>query len=100
MQPLPGFKVDVCSNFPPREGQTEAQQVAITSRLQPMSAWAEEWKAGERDQTSARLRLRRLSTRAAAAWLLVYAVHLKSNRGELVENIAIREESMRQLLAT
>src|ERR1700709_91877 len=39
VKPLPGFKVDVCSNFPPREGQTETQQVAIVSRLQPMSAW-------------------------------------------------------------
>ena len=31
--------------------------------------------------------------------LLVYALHLKSNRGQVVEDIAIREESMRQLLA-
>ena len=42
VQPLAGFKVDVCSNFPPREGQDDAQQVAIASRLQPISAWAEE----------------------------------------------------------
>src|SRR5438105_274001 len=26
VKPLGGFKVDVCSNFPPREGQNEAQQ--------------------------------------------------------------------------
>src|SRR5205814_4319159 len=31
VEPLAGFKVDVCSNFAPREGQSEAQQVAITS---------------------------------------------------------------------
>ena len=31
--------------------------------------------------------------------LLVYAIHLKSNRGEITENIAIREESMQQLVA-
>src|SRR4029077_20565731 len=31
--------------------------------------------------------------------LLVYAVHLKSNRGEISEDIAIREESMQQLVA-
>jgi len=30
---------------------------------------------------------------------LVYAVHLKSNRGEVSEDIAIREESMLQLTA-
>ena len=31
--------------------------------------------------------------------LLVYALHLKSNRGEIHEDIRIREESMLQLLA-
>ena len=46
VQPLHGFKVDVCSNFPPREGQDISQQVAIASRLQPISAWAELWKSG------------------------------------------------------
>src|SRR4029077_12111503 len=37
VQPLPGFKVDVCANFPPREGQNEAQEVAIASRLPAIS---------------------------------------------------------------
>jgi endonuclease/exonuclease/phosphatase (EEP) superfamily protein YafD len=97
VQALPGFKVDVCSNFPPREGQNETQQVAITSRLEPMSAWAEQWKAGgaitpPRGFAFAAYQL------GPKQLLLVYAVHLKSNRGELVEDIAIREESMRQLL--
>jgi endonuclease/exonuclease/phosphatase (EEP) superfamily protein YafD len=98
VQPLAGFKVDVCSNFPPREGQTETQQVAITSRLQPLSAWAESWKTGSAITPPRGF--------AFAAYqitpkqlLLVYAVHLKSNRGELVEDIAIRQESMRQLLS-
>ena len=31
--------------------------------------------------------------------LLVYALHLKSNRGEIREDIRIREESMQQLVA-
>ncbi len=97
VQPLPGFKVDVCSNFPPREGQVESQQVAITSRLQPISAWSEEWKPGSAITPPRGF--------AFAAYqfspqqvLLVYALHLKSNRGDIVEDIAIREESMRQLL--
>ena len=98
VQPLPGFKVDVCSNFPPREGQAEAQQVAIASRLQPMSAWAEEWKAGSAITPPRGFAFAAYEV-AAKKLLLVYALHLKSNRGELVENIAIREESMRQLLA-
>ncbi|MGI9089306.1 MAG: endonuclease/exonuclease/phosphatase family protein [Chthoniobacterales bacterium] len=98
VQPLPGFKVDVCSNFPPRTGQTDTQQIAITSRLQPLSAWAESWNTGNaitppRGFAFAAYEL------PAHRLLLVYAVHLKSNLGELVENIAIRQESIRQLLA-
>ena len=98
VKPLAGFKVDVCSTFPPRDDQTATQQIAITSRLTPMSAWAEEWKAGgaitpPRGFAFAAYEL------APKQLLLVYALHLKSNRGELVENVAIREESMRQLLA-
>lgn len=96
VKPLAGFHVDVCSTFPPRDGQTDTQQVAITSRLQPMSAWSEAWQAG-RAITPPRgfafaayeLQPRKL--------LLVYALHLKSNRGEIVADIAIREESIRQL---
>jgi endonuclease/exonuclease/phosphatase family metal-dependent hydrolase len=98
VKPLAGFKVDVCSSFPPREGQNEAQQVAITSRLQPVSAWSELWKpAGAivppRGFAFAAYQL------APRELLLVYAVHLKSNRGEIHEDIRIREESMQQLVA-
>lgn len=94
----PGFKVDVCSNFPAREDQNVAQQIAIASRLTPMSAWAEMWK-----YRGALLPPRGFAFAvyqiAPAHLLLVYAVHLKSNRGEISEDIAIREESMRQLRA-
>jgi endonuclease/exonuclease/phosphatase family metal-dependent hydrolase len=98
VKPLPGFKVDVCSNFPPREGQNEAQQVAITSRLQPLSAWSELWKPSgaivpPRGFSFAAYQL------APRQLLLVYALHLKSNRGEIREDIRIREESMQQLIA-
>jgi endonuclease/exonuclease/phosphatase family metal-dependent hydrolase len=98
IKPLAGFKVDVISNFPPREGQNEAQQVAITSRLQPLSAWSELWKpAGAivppRGFAFAAYQL------APRQLLLVYALHLKSNRGEIHEDIRIREESMQQLLS-
>ena len=98
VKPLNGFKVDVCSNFPPREGQKEAQQVAITSRLQPLSAWAELWKPGAaitppRGFAFAAYQL------SPPQMLLVYALHLKSNRGEIHEDMRIREESMQQLLS-
>src|SRR3954470_15562825 len=97
VKPLAGFKVDVCSNFPPREGQNEAQQVAITSRLQPLSAWSELWKPSgaivpPRGFAFAAYQL------APGRLLLVYALHLKSNRGEIREDMRIREESMQQLI--
>jgi len=98
VKPLAGFKVDVCSNFPPREGQNEAQQVAIASRLQPLSAWSELWKP-----SGAMVPPRGFSFAAyqltPRQLLLVYALHLKSNRGEIREDIRIREESMQQLIA-
>jgi endonuclease/exonuclease/phosphatase family metal-dependent hydrolase len=98
VRPLPGFKVDVCSDFPAREGQRETQQVAITSRLQPLSAWAEEWKPGAAitPPRGFAFAAYQLSPRQV---LLVYALHLKSNRGDLREDIRIREESMHQLLS-
>ncbi|HZJ38701.1 MAG TPA: endonuclease/exonuclease/phosphatase family protein [Chthoniobacterales bacterium] len=98
VEPLSNFKVDVCSNFLPREGQQEGQQIAIASRLQPISAWAEAWKRGgvitpPRGFAFAAYQL------SPKQVLLVYAVHLKSNRGELHEDMRIREESMRQLIS-
>jgi len=98
VKPLRGFKVDVCSNFPPREGQKEAQQVAITSRLESLSAWSELWKPSgaivpPRGFAFAAYQL------APRQLLLVYALHLKSNRGEIHEDIRIREESMQQLVS-
>ena len=98
VKPLAGFKVDVISRFPPREGQNEAQQVAITSRLPAIGAWSELWKpAGvivpPRGFAFAAYEL------APHQLLLVYALHLKSNRGEIREDIRIREESMQQLVA-
>ena len=98
IRPLSGFKVDVCSNFPPRDDQRETQQIAIASRLQPISAWAEAWKPGAaitppRGFAFAAYQL------SPNQVLLVYALHLKSNRGEIREDMRIREESMRQLLS-
>jgi endonuclease/exonuclease/phosphatase family metal-dependent hydrolase len=98
ISPLPEMKVDVVSNFPPREDQDVGQQVAIASRFQPLSAWVEMWKPNgalvpPRGFAFAAYEI------APRHLLLVYAVHLKSNRGEVAEDIAIREESMRQLTA-
>ncbi len=98
VSPLAGFKVDVVSDFPPREGQDVGQQVAIASRFPPLSAWVEMWKPN-----GALVPPRGFAFAAYEVaphhLLLVYAVHLKSNRGEISEDIAIREESMQQLTA-
>lgn len=98
VQPLRGFKVDVCSNFPPREGQSVAQQVAIASRLQPISAWAEKWKPGEAITPPRGFAFAAYQI-SPKQLLLVYALHLKSNRGEIHEDMRIREESMHQLIS-
>lgn len=92
----PGLKVDVCSNFPPREDQAVAQQVAIASRFTPISAWVEMWKP-RGPLFPPRGFAFAVYQPAPGHLLMVYAVHLKSNRGEISEDIAIREESMRQL---
>jgi endonuclease/exonuclease/phosphatase (EEP) superfamily protein YafD len=98
VSPLPRFKVDVISNFPAREGQNVGQQVAIASRFTPMSAWVEMWKpAGA--LTPPRGFAFAAYEIAPRHLLLVYALHLKSNRGELSEDVTIREESIRQLTA-
>jgi len=98
ISPLPGFKVDVVSDFPPREGQDVGQQVAIASRLPPLSAWVEMWKPNGALVPPRGFAFAAYEV-APRHVLLVYAIHLKSNRGEISENIAIREESMQQLTA-
>jgi endonuclease/exonuclease/phosphatase (EEP) superfamily protein YafD len=98
ISPLEGMKVDVCANFPPREGQTEAQEVAIASRLQPLSAWVEEWKPAGAATPPRGFAFAAYEPKPHQL-LLVYCVHFKSNRGELAGDIAIREEAARQLLS-
>lgn len=98
VSPLRDFKVDVVANFPPRENQNVGQQVAIASRYPPMSAWYELWRSNgaltpPRGFAFAAYEI------APRKLLLVYAVHFKSNRGQIVEDVAIREEAMRQLIA-
>src|SRR5881275_3739404 len=77
ISPLAGFKVDVVSDFPPREGQDVGQQVAIASRFPPLSAWVEMWKPNgalvpPRGFAFAAYEI------APRYVLLVYAIHFKS----------------------
>jgi len=94
---LAGFIVDVVSDFPPREGQDVGQQVAIASRFPPLSAWVEMWKPNGALVPPRGFAFAAYEV-APRHVLLVYAIHLKSNRGEISEDIAIREESMQQLI--
>ncbi|HJT79925.1 MAG TPA: endonuclease/exonuclease/phosphatase family protein [Chthoniobacterales bacterium] len=98
VQPLQGMKVDVCANFPPREGQPYAQEVAIASRLQPISAWVEMWKDAGASTPPRGFAFAAYEVKPKQL-LLVYCVHLKSNRDGVSENIPIREESAKQLLS-
>jgi endonuclease/exonuclease/phosphatase (EEP) superfamily protein YafD len=97
ISPLAGFKVDVVSDFPAREGQDVGQQVAIASRFPPLSAWVEMWKPNGALVPPRGFAFAAYEV-APRHVLLVYAIHLKSNRGEISEDIAIREESMQQLI--
>jgi endonuclease/exonuclease/phosphatase family metal-dependent hydrolase len=100
---IPGLKVVAVSNFRDRDlGQLSRQQVTIASRLPVKAAWSEEWKA-----TLPSL-IRGFSFAAIAApgqdnkFLLVYSLHLKSNRSsneaQAQINFHIRNESIAQLL--
>jgi endonuclease/exonuclease/phosphatase (EEP) superfamily protein YafD len=88
--------LDVCANFPPREGQSVAQEVAIASRLQPLSAWAEEWQAAGVITPSCGFAFAAYEVKPDEL-LMVYAVHLKSNRGNSRQDISMRQESIQQL---
>ncbi len=94
----PGANVQVASGFLDETGAATAQQLVIASRLPAIGAWWELWKSG-RGVTPKRGFAFAAYQPAPGRVLLVYCVHLKSNRGELRENLPMREESSRQLLA-
>jgi hypothetical protein len=93
----PGVTPQVCSVFLDEDSKATLQQIGIGSRLPAIGAWWENWK-------QARVTPKRGFSFAAfevepGKVLLVYSVHLKSNRGDAAENFAMREESTRQLLS-
>lgn len=102
---FPDLKVDVFSNFlDPQSGRPGPQQCAIASSLKAHSAWFEEFAPTE-DLPN----LRRGFAFAAlehpdGGLIMLYSVHLKSNRGSHTPkgelNVAkTRAESVRQLVA-
>jgi endonuclease/exonuclease/phosphatase family metal-dependent hydrolase len=94
----PGTNVQVATEFLDDVGGKTAQQLIIASRLPAIGAWWEIWSAG-RSITPKRGFAFAAYQPAPGHVLLVYCVHLKSNRGQITENVPMREESARQLLA-
>lgn len=100
---LKGFKVDICSQFPlPDSAEIGKQQVVLCSRLPVLQAWAEPWKPGHNGVLPRRGFVIAAYQPTPGQVLLVYGLHLKSNRvdtpGGEPDNVAMREESARQLL--
>lgn len=91
-----GRTPQVCSEFLDEEGKVTLQQIGIASKMAAMSAWWENWK--QAPVTPKRGFSFAAFEPSPGNILLVYTVHLKSNRGDLVEDIAMREESAKQLL--
>jgi endonuclease/exonuclease/phosphatase family metal-dependent hydrolase len=94
---LPGTDVQVASEFLDDAGEITFQQLILASRLPAVGAWWEVWKAGSAVTPKRGFAFAAYQP-APGQVLLVYCVHLKSNRGDLTQNIATREESVRQLL--
>ncbi|MBV9126721.1 MAG: endonuclease/exonuclease/phosphatase family protein [Verrucomicrobia bacterium] len=105
IEQLPDFHLDVVTGFI-REGTGELthQQTVLASRLPLLNAWWESWKkAANGGPAPARGFAFAAYQPAPGQVLLVYGVHLKSNRvdnsGGGVDPIVQRDESARQLLA-
>jgi endonuclease/exonuclease/phosphatase family metal-dependent hydrolase len=99
---LKGFKVDVCSEFT-RGDQPSGQQEVLCSRLPLVQGAWEKWKPGASGLLPPRGFAFAAYRLPAGGIVLVYGLHLKSNRVDdsagPEANIAEREEAMRQLLS-
>jgi len=84
-------------------GEYWNQQLGIGSKLYVAAAWSEPWRAGDEITPRRGFNVAVLRLPNSFDHLLVYNVHLKSNRSaneeEAVKNYRTREESIRQLVA-
>ncbi len=100
---LPGLEIHAASSFTDAEADPERrdQQIVIASRIPAIAGWAEAW-----DQTIEGLRrgfaFTALENPRTGRLILVYGLHLKSNRSDTPEeaqrNYDIRDASTRQLI--
>ncbi len=88
---VPGVEVHVVSRFQPRP-----QNQVVASRFAADSTWSESWQADviapPRGYSFAAVEL------PDHRFVLAYALHLKSNLGDLAEDIAMRQAATKQLL--
>ncbi len=95
---VPDLKVNVVSPFRSYEtGELWPQQVGIASKLPVRAAWSEAWLPTIPSLPRG-FSLAVLEDPATSKLLLVYGVHMKSNRGEAEANTRLRNESAAQLL--
>lgn len=95
---VPGLNTHVVSSFvDPETGEIRPQQIGIASKLTCRAAAWEPWKANIPNQS------RGFSFAALEKengdLLMVYGVHLKSNRGEPADVAAMRLDQTKQLIA-
>ena len=95
---VPALKVNVVSAFRSSEtGELWPQQVGIASKLPVRAAWSEAWLPTIPSLPRG-FSLAVLEDPPTGKLLLVYGVHMKSNRGEAEANTRLRNESAAQLL--
>ncbi len=100
---MPDAELHVISNFTDVEEGADRrnQQIAIVSRLPAVAAWAEAW-IPTAEQHRRGFAFAALKNPATDGLIMVYALHLKSNRGNTPEeaqvNYDIRDASTRQLI--
>jgi endonuclease/exonuclease/phosphatase family metal-dependent hydrolase len=101
-----GYLRPLTVSFFPQDDQSEywPQQVAIASRLRTKAAWSERWATTETNFRPRRgFAVAALYLPDTKYLLLVYSIHLKSNRESeeitTKDIIAMREESAKQLIA-
>ena len=102
---VPGLKVNVFSKFVEPDGKTPSpQQCGIASNLKVNSAWFESFKVTETMPNPRRGFAFAALEHPEGGLIMLYCVHLKSNRGSETSNgekdvANIRVESAKQLIA-
>ena len=98
IEDMPEFEVHVLSRFPWRN-QLSRHQLGIISRFTANAAFYEDFGTPDEGPTPTRGFSFAAIKLPNGRPLLLYSVHLKSNLGDNDRNIAMREESARQIIA-